>query len=482
MKIRRAFWAGLIERKLEPGYVFLVYSGYLVLLNLGLKNKNPLTFALLNPDWLHFFLIPAYLFYLDRHDSYYIRDYCFVRFSFAGKAWVSRLSLLLPETVLFTFPYLALHLTGTVVERKSITECLYGSLSWCLLVLFIGTIACLLNFLLRRQHWGSALVFVLLTLDYLQANNTLFVVIDGSLFYYPLISAFKTGVENAQAYAFEAAGGLIVMFILSKLFLRTGTKPRRLRHRISWSVLWGIPIGLIFSFVSGKLPENIETLWLYVYGGFRGEDADVVSCIMYLAPFLITLLLWGSRIPERLESAAVLLFSRSESREKWLLREMIELGLNYLAFFLMQMSGTVIYAVIGGVKIRSFQTAIQLLGMLLLTAGGVTLVLVLFLNVWCMGRDTRLGFFFGGVVGIAAFFIPFIPNEKVAGILKRFFLPCRGSLLLHKRTGLLSSFRSSLFYYEDDRMIFWGTGLFVLVGLAAAFVYGSRRLKTTDIL
>lgn len=142
----------------------------------------------LYPEYVHFILIPCYLYYIGRHDSFFMRICCCVRFGSARKAFLKRMANLAAESLIFSAPYVFLVFLFFGKAGAGVLQMLLCGINAVLSFWMCGVISCFASAVSRKSFLGFFAAYALLSVDWALAVY----VSDGSvsLFYLPMLRTF----------------------------------------------------------------------------------------------------------------------------------------------------------------------------------------------------------------------------------------------------------------------------------------------------
>jgi hypothetical protein len=211
-------------------FIACAYLIYLALIVMDTKNVgDPLLMGLRYTLSIQFFLIPAHLFLLNRHDSYVAAPVCRVRFHSERGMARRRAAYLLTETTAFVLPMWCLILLSARGAGLSF---------WWLLLLMaalwqgfwqVGVVCCAAALKWRMPHIVYALAFVILTFDAF-ASSGIFP------FYFSFYYEGVLHVLNVRTAEEVLRNGLFMLLKTAGLsaaawFLFVGRRRRRLRGK-----------------------------------------------------------------------------------------------------------------------------------------------------------------------------------------------------------------------------------------------------------
>lgn len=472
------------EDRIREGSLWLLFSAYAIYLLLFQTKKNiGLSAYLLIPDYLHFFLIFAFLLIVDRENTFFLHPYGLIRRCSLKSALTERTKVLFRDTMLFFVPYGTLQIAAAIMDHRDIFSCIWAILVWYMGSLILGLLQIMIDLLFRTKHVGFLTLYLLLTLDFIQACGLL-TSWDKSLFYFPVLSGFRTSAEESQQTALVLFVLLFLTFLVPYRLLFPSRRWRRFRLEISPAVLAGSAIGAGLSlFWILSHPSNIEVLLVWTFGMYLPEDKpDILSMILYLAPFVLTCLFFGNRISERLRQSAAIVISRTHDRSSWWGRQLVWLGLNYCLFFVFEILGATITGWVWGCPLRSFVSVIAVCGILFSSVGAVTFFMLVLSNLMALRQDPRVSLTVAAALHMTGYFLPLIWRGSVPSVISRLFLPGRVSLFLHSRSGVLPAEIGNVFFHEQEQLTVLGTALYVFLGIIVLLLAGCRRLNRMDIM
>ena len=477
MSARRSCLSGF--RTWNWPFFFLVYSFYLAVLFL-VQSRNPaLNVALLYPDCLQFILVPAYLFVLYCRDRYALQNYVLIRRRNWKEAFWDRVVRLPGETLFFWLPYFLLQAFAAILTKTAFLSALYTLLLELFLLLSVGLCSIFLNYRFHTRI-GQLVCFLLLLLDYLQAIGQLFPE-DGSLFYYPFITAWTMTAEEISRLAFLAVLIITVTYLLLRFFFSEQKQYRFVGRDLLIRALCGLPFGLlwaVFHNINGG--KSMEEIWLRAYGCMPpdGSSASFLGILFSLVPFVVALLLFGNALAGKLADAAVLIFPRAGFRKNWWSQETRKLSLAYLLYYILLLLSAAAVTLCFGRQSLSASSALQTAGSLLMTNGLMILVLILSCNLWNLRRDPRSGMLlFAGLYALGLL-LPILPFP----VLQQLYMPGRTSLLVHTPANELLSRFSQLFELANPALFTGATGTLALLLLFGLSALGESEIKRIDIL
>lgn len=133
-------------------FVLCVYMVYMALTVLTASDINDslyesLTYFL----FVHTILMPLYLFYVGRHDTYVNLLYCRMRFRSTRDAFLVRIVYLLAETAMFTVPYIVMIFVFAMLSNINIS---FVTLLLCGINIYLSFFGGGYSFLCgKRQAW-----------------------------------------------------------------------------------------------------------------------------------------------------------------------------------------------------------------------------------------------------------------------------------------------------------------------------------------
>ena len=465
-------------------YCFAVYALYAAFL---IPSINPeyhvgLREALSFLTGIHFILMVGFLFFLDRHEKYFWEDQALSRYGSFRACSAARKRLLIRESLLFWGPFLILETAGGILDGQNVFLYAGACLNFLIMAIIAGYVSCFLSEIWKGRHWGVLLLAGILTLDYVQAYGWLFPC-DGSLFYWPAVMPF---MELTAVTVFR--GCSLSLLILLFLFLFCRDKGVYSQKRLS---IWRIPVrelfvasgmGILLALSCVKEAQKTEELWILLLGmGGRNNDLNLFGTIFDLMPFLILFLVYGSRLSIQIESAAVLIFPRSGSRDRWWRGQYLRLCGQVLAFFCVMLIAGFVTGIAFGIIPANWHHVLTIAGSLLLCWGGSAMILVLGMNICSMRRDRRGAFLLASGLLSIGYLVDFAKNT-VSGILaKRVILPARASILIHGES-LAAQWETDLFARAVPGLTVWETVFLFLLCLTVLYRVGLQRLQTMDYM
>lgn len=189
MNIKRSI--GNIIKINEFAFILLAYIAYIVLTVLTASDINDslyesLTYFL----FIHLFLMPLYLFFIGKHDTYVNLLYCHVRFRSSKDAFFVRLVYLLAETVMFIIPFVCMIFIFAIASQVnvSVITLLLCGINVFLHFLMAGIIACAVSVRLRKDYYGAIAAYLILCVDFMFVFG--FLTWDFSFYYEPMLKVF----------------------------------------------------------------------------------------------------------------------------------------------------------------------------------------------------------------------------------------------------------------------------------------------------
>ncbi|MBS6474728.1 MAG: hypothetical protein KH354_01890 [Clostridiales bacterium] len=145
----------------------------------------------LYPEYVHFILMPCYLIYIGRHDSFFMRICCCVRFGSDRKAFLKRMANLAAESLIFSAPYVFLVFLFLGKAGAGVLQMLLCGINAALSFWICGVISCFASAVSEKSFRGFLTAYALLSVDwalaaYLSDGNV-------SLFYLPMLRIFTAG-------------------------------------------------------------------------------------------------------------------------------------------------------------------------------------------------------------------------------------------------------------------------------------------------
>ena len=140
--------------------------------------------------FVNFILLPCYLFFIGRHDTYVTSFYCYNRFKTPVNAFLTRICYLLIENILFIFPYIVLIFIFAMASDVNVTAIglLLCGLNAALSFLMVGIVSCFISVKWRIDYLGFFVCYLILCVDYLLTSGMLMV--DFSFYYVPMLEVF----------------------------------------------------------------------------------------------------------------------------------------------------------------------------------------------------------------------------------------------------------------------------------------------------
>ena len=148
-------------------------------------------------ECVHFILAPFYLYYIGRHDSFFIRTCCCVRFGSDRKAFLKRAANLAAESLIFSAPYVFLIFLFFGRAGAGVLQMLLCGINAALSFWSCGVVACFASAVSGKSFRGLLAAYALLSVDWALAAY----LSDGSisLFYLPMLRVF-TAESLAQCF------------------------------------------------------------------------------------------------------------------------------------------------------------------------------------------------------------------------------------------------------------------------------------------
>lgn len=220
MNVRRTL--GNIVKVSEFIFVAAAYLIYVVLTLLTASDINDSLYQSLTYFiFIHAILMPLYLFFVGRHDTYVNLLYCHVRFKSMRRAFLVRIIYLLAETAMFIIPYVIMIFVFAILSKVNLS---FFTLALCGINLFLnffiaGIAACAVSVKSRKDYLGAITVYIILCIDFMFTLN--FMGWDFSFYYKPMLDVFEFTqiTEIAEALAVSAVKTASVLGCAYLLFI-----------------------------------------------------------------------------------------------------------------------------------------------------------------------------------------------------------------------------------------------------------------------
>jgi len=443
---------------------------------------DPVLRAFRNPLYIHFILMPAYLFLLHRHDLYVAHVLCKIRMRSAFQLYAVRLRDVIIETSVFVIPLLVFFAIPVFTSALTTTTAAICFLNVFLHFLMVGAVCCALSMKLNSSIY--LIVFSLLTVDSLASIGTL--PTELSVYYLHMASVFAKADDSLRAgIVLSSAAKLAVLTVLGTLFHHA----KRTRYVSKIAViarLWRQHVAAaalsatLVAFACMMRFGSVEKTVIAVLGGmYTAEIPSVIVVALYNATIISHLFLFGSVISKDLDRSAVFLFSRSYSRKRWLARKSGEAVLRSILFSAVLTLGVVIGSMAAGIGVHSWSQLAKLLLQVCMSVWMCNAAFVLLANI--------LGLRLKPFLAVAAAWIIYMPGQLLLSLshfpetLAKLMPSSQSVLALHSLPSGLTDIWDSFF----DHALRGFTPLFSFgysaTLIAALLVAGLLCLRRRDI-
>ena len=172
-------------------FIIAAYFFYVIVITLTASDMTDSMYESLTYFiYVHFALMPCYLFFIGKHDTYVNSLYCYVRFKGQRDAYFARIGYLAVESIIFVLPYIFIIFIFAFTSNAavSIGGLLLSGLNTFLHFLMVGLVACAVSVRWRRDFLGGLVAFLILCVDFMLVSGLLME--DFSFFYVPMLEVF----------------------------------------------------------------------------------------------------------------------------------------------------------------------------------------------------------------------------------------------------------------------------------------------------
>ena len=182
----------------EFAFLLIAYLVYIALTAITASDINDYLYESLTYFiFVHTILMPLYLFFVGRHDTYVNLLYCHIRFKSPRTVFFVRIIYLLVETAMFTVPYIFMTFIFAIVSRTNISflALILCGINIFLNFLMVGIVACTISVKFRKDYLGAITAYLILCMDFMLVLGLL--TWDFSFYYVPMLEVF-TFTENVK--------------------------------------------------------------------------------------------------------------------------------------------------------------------------------------------------------------------------------------------------------------------------------------------
>jgi hypothetical protein len=340
--------------------------------------------------YMQFFLLPMYLFFLNRHDGYVFSDYCRTRFHHTRHIFTARTQYILVEAAVFTLPLLFVSMVFSFIGEASPVRMLLFCISFFLGLLWIGLVCGIMNTKCKLPYVTYLLIFVLLSVDYFATMG--YFMFDFPLFYTPVFGVFMsdhTWLDVVYNNSIVLISTLALFFIFCLLFSKKSPKTNMFLKKESLvfkKCFWAFGLGALLVLCGSIFRfETAEEFLACMLGGVTtNEIPSFWMVVLYNISILLQFVLFGSLVSGDMDQSALFLFSRSYSRRRWILKRMFLIVVCSLLFTVIAICTVTAGSVIFGVPVHHTAAWMQTAADLLVSMGLCNVVFLLAINIFSL--------------------------------------------------------------------------------------------------
>lgn len=228
---------------------------------------------------------------------------------------------------------------------------------------------------------------------------------------------------------------------------------------------------------------TIETLILTIYGGLDlSEIKQLIPVVSWLIPQLLIMYVLGNYISVNLYSNAIYIFTRTEKRYKWLLKNIINLLLYCIFYYLIQYLSLVIICILTGAQVlmttESMFNIINVYFFIVLNS----FLFVLFINILSLFINELYSLIVGLAVNIGSIFMAgFIYEFYESKIYMIKAIPfVQAFYSLHSDLIILQTYKKIDYFHINNFPISFSY-LYILILIILLVSLGTYRIRNKDI-
>lgn len=220
-----------------------------------------------------------------------------------------------------------------------------------------------------------------------------------------------------------------------------------LRKNNIFAVITGVFIavflGLIYDYRFSSFIGNKTYLFLFFsYGGVVSFDEfDFFCTLLFSIPFIFNILLFGNYLHQDFDIALVYIFTRKDSRNKWLLKRCFLLDIRSWFYYIVQYLTIVVVSVFKGYSFNLVNT-VTIIFMLTVTLTNINNFWLLVGCILSIKKSSSLIVF--GMLGLYIGWIFLLPVTKDSAILLNLMPISRSLLSMHELPYYLNQFHLNL--------------------------------------
>jgi hypothetical protein len=199
-------------------------------------------------------------------------------------------------------------------------------------------------------------------------------------------------------------------------------------------IISGIPIAICIGLIddyrfSNLINHQTHLLLIFSYGGIVSIDRfDLFLVLLFSIPFIFNVLFFCNDLHRDFSIALVYIFTRKDTRNKWLTKKCFFLELKSGFFYIVQFLFVIVISIVKGFEISLIDT-INVIFLLAITLIFINNLLLLIGCIVSIKKSSPL--FFLGVIGVYMGWIFLLPLIKESKILLEIIPITRTILLAH---------------------------------------------------
>lgn len=242
----------------------------------------------------------------------------------------------------------------------------------------------------------------------------------------------------------------------------------------------GIPTAICLGLINGSrfstfINNKTHLLLFFSYGGVVSFDGvDLFRVLLFSIPFVFHVLLFSNDLHRDFNVASVYIFTRKDTRIKWLFTNCFLLEMKSWLYYIVQFLSIVVISTIKG-YVFDFISTLTVIFMLTITLTIMNSLWVLFGCIFSMKKPNPL--IFSGILGVYLGWIFLLPVIKDSVILLETIPITRSLLAIHE----LPYFFENIQLDMPVTLSIFSTCLWGVITRSILYFLGTRWIKNTDL-
>ena len=236
-----------------------------------------------------------------------------------------------------------------------------------------------------------------------------------------------------------------------------------------------------YNYLSIYENQDMETFFIVSFGNIIPFGSfNILHIIVVLLPVLVQLYLFSDILSSDFQIISVYVFTRLNCRAKWLFNKYLIIFLCIIVSYILQFITIIIFGLISGLSISSFNNLIYLMIILFIILTLSSMIYLTICNLLALKIKQHLSFF--AIWGAYCFFLLISTNLK--NLLDNWvikLLPTSQFILAWHDDRILNQFYNGMFVYKIDGFSLTFSYIYIIIILVITLIIGMFYIEKLEI-